>query len=223
MKIVYFDGNIIDEPELSYKSQDTLLGKMIENTIIAASVIHDADIEVVLIDNVDLFGHWNAPEGSLGFHAINAGVYEYHDEDCLSTAHRVVIFVDENKLIEHIKEESALDFSDHRDEYLEAYLVTVTHELTHCMEFIKNSGGLTPSEAQNLYECDELEYTLQDLSTGHGILFPYDENLSDEDLVEIMEYRVEKKGRDWLRKCEFDWELFNQVIDHYSPEEFRLQ
>lgn len=220
MRIVYFDGNIIEEPDLSYSSKDTLLSKLVENVVQEASKIHDGDIDVVLVDNREAFNFWSAPDGSLGFHAINAGCFEYEDGDCLSDRHRVVVLVNEDEFRNHFEGEIERDFSDYRSSYLDAYLITVTHELTHCLEFIENSQGMTPSEALNAFDAGDIDFDLTDLSTGHGILFPYDDNLSKDELIDIMEERVEQKGRDWYHKLSLDKALYNGVIEQFTPPDF---
>jgi len=53
-------------------------------------------------------------------------------------------------------------------------------------------------------------------------LFGYNKDLSKDELIEIMEDRVELKGREWLRKCQLDEALFNEIIAHYNPEDTNL-
>lgn len=237
--VIYFDGDLIEEPDLSYGSQDTLLSQLVEQVIAGATADLTEDIDIVLIDNDELFDYWEAPEDSLGFHAINSGAFESVDEDCLSARHRIVIMVSEDALKQRIETSLALDSDDcrdHRYDYVMASLVTITHELSHCLEFIKNSNGLTPSEAQNAYEdaygyADEdgeanesgpIVHSVDDLATGHGILFAFDENRSQEEVIAIMEDRVEEKGIEWLHNCKIDGDLMAKVIEHYSPPRLSL-
>lgn len=218
MQIVYFKND--EEPELSYKSQEALLSKLVENVIQEAAKIQDGDIDVILVDNREVFNFWNAPDGCLGFHAINSGYYEHEDNDFLSAKHRVVMLVNEEEFRRHFEGELAKDLSDYRHEYLDAYLVTVTHELTHCLELIEHANGMTPSEVQNAFDAEDIDLDLHDLCAGHGILFEFDENLSEEELTEIMEERVEQKGREWYNQLILDKTLYNAVIEQFTPQDF---
>lgn len=246
IKIQYFDGSDLCEDEQTYKSQNTALGKLIENVVKATESLkelqnpafnlnkEDAEscgvlkpkddifIELVLIDNKDVFDYFNVPDNSLGFHAINSGCFEYLDGDCIATKHRVFVMVDEDNLRTYIKDERNQELNPesnrHDHEYLSAYLTTVTHEIAHCVEFITNANGLTPAEVYNASECGDLGYEIEEISTGHGILFPFDDNLSFDEIVDIMEERVEEKGINWLNKITIDQELLNNALIEYAPK-----
>ncbi len=133
-----------------------------------------------------------------------------------------MIIVDEDNLRNHIKNEREQEIDSNSSlydhEYLNAYLTTVTHELAHCVEFITNANGLTPAEVYNANECGDLSYDVEEISTGHGILFPYNEDLSQSELVDIMEERVEEKGINWLSKLNINQDLFLQALSEYSPQ-----
>jgi len=246
INIKHFDGSDFCEDELTYKSKDTLISKLMEDVALKTELldelknpsfklaqgeiddcgiempVKDVFIEVVLIDNPEIFDYFDAPENSLGFHAINSGVYESDDGDVLSKKHRVFIMVDESCLKNIIKNERDCEIdptSSRNDaEYLKSYLVTVTHELAHCVEFITNANGLTPSDVANENENGNLSWDVREISTGHGILFPYDEDLEFSELVDIMEERVEEKGIKWLDEIKMDESLFNKALSEYSPK-----
>lgn len=247
INIEYFNGKMVDEEDLTYKSQNTSISRLMVDIAKKAekldelvnpvfkldkdemnycglnSIIDDIFIDLILIDNKEIFNEFNVPENSLGFHAINSGIYESIDDDVLSKKHRVFIMVDEKELKQFIKNERNKEFdptSDKNDnEYIRFYLTTVTHELAHCVEFITNGNGLTPSDAANHNENGNLSFDLIELSTGHGILFPYDEDFDLDELTEIMEERVEKKGIEWLNKIDIDQKLLQKVLEDYKPEQ----
>lgn len=246
INIQYYDGSDLCEDEQTYQSQNTLLGKLIENVAKEAEslkelkepafnlnkedaekcgVLNPTDdifIDIILIDNREVFEHFNVPDNSLGFHAINSGCFEYLDDDCIATKHRAFVMVDENNLKAHIQNERNQEINpesnmyDH--EYLNAYLTTVTHEIAHCVEFITNANGLAPAEVYNANECGDLDWDIGEISTGHGILFPFDDNLSFNEIVDIMEERVEEIGVNWLNEINIDQELFNNALIEYAPK-----
>lgn len=246
INIEHFDGSDFCEDELTYKSKGTLISKLMEDVARKAELLDDLKnplfkleqseiddcgikmpmkdvfIDVVLIDNPEIFDYFEVPENSLGFHAINSGIYESEDEDVLSKKHRVFIMVDENKIKEIIKNEREYEIdntSDRNDlEYLKSYLVTVTHELAHCVEFITNANGLTPGQVCDENENGNLSWDVTEVSTGHGILFPYDEDSTTQELVDIMEERVEMKGIEWLDNIKMDDKLLQEVLSEYAPK-----
>lgn len=247
INIVRFDGSAIDDDELSYKSHQTPLGILVEHIATSIGSIEelsnlkfkmraeiaqdlglpthpeeDIEIDVVLVDNSEVADCWNAPDGSLGFHAINAGAYEYDDGDVLSCRHRVVVIVDEEALRKHMAEERAMEMNPHSDahdrEYLFAYLATITHEVAHCVEFIEHGNGLTPSEIGNLIDSGDIPYDMSDICSGHGAIIEFDANASREHLESVMEERVEEKGVDWLLKLRLDEGLVMRAVSAYAPK-----
>jgi hypothetical protein len=251
INIQYFDGSDFCEDDQTYKSQASPLGRLVENVAKATEGLDeltnpqfnlnaedaklcgvsdpsgDIAIDIVLIDNKEVFEYFNAPDNSLGFHAITSGAYESIDDDCIAAKHRVFVMVDEAYLARHIQEERDQEInpesSAHDHEYLNAYLTTVTHEIAHCVEFITNANGLTPSQVYNESENGNLGWALEEISTGHGILFPYDESLSSDEIVDIMEERVEQKGIDWLCAIDIDAVLFSKALSEYAPETLALK
>jgi hypothetical protein len=248
---IFFDGvAALEEEEYSFKNKESKLTKLLiqianqaenlpnlkqpnfkgDNVFkegCISKIPEKLEIELVFIDNEDLMDFWNAPDNVLGFHSYSSGAYESTDQDFLATKHRIILYVNEEHLKNHIKEErkNELDPTSNRhdSEYLFNYLVTVTHEIAHCVELIEHANGLTPSEIQNMIDNGEIFYDLMDLSTGNGILFDFNESYSYSDLEEIMEERVEAKGVDWLNKINIDKKLFQEVLEEFSPKEEKKQ
>lgn len=249
---IFFNGDIVDDETLSYNSFNTPLHNLILNVMEELQktddFIHpefklneeyvnpeieilppkeDIEIEVVFIDNNEVFDFFNAPsEGVVGLHLINSGVFEDIDEDYLSKKHRVLVYLNEDMIKNHFLEERLLEtdpFSNRYDyEYLSSILTSITHELIHCKEFIEHGNGITPSEAENLNESGDLDLRLKDLSTGNGCLFPYmseECNVSDNDLVDVMEERVEAAGIKLFKSLNLNKDILNLVLSHYSPSD----
>jgi hypothetical protein len=177
----------------------------------------DFEIEMVFIDkeNIDL---WGIPDNVLGVYMSSSGAMEDEDQDFLAKKHRVVIIVDEDYLYSHIKHERLkqvhINDNSYDEDYLKSYLNTVTHELAHCLEWIENTNGISPSEIMNLTEEDIVDLSIEDIITGHGILFDFNEELSSQYLIDKMEERVESKGMTWLNEIELDDKLVHNVLNN---------
>jgi hypothetical protein len=187
------------------------------------------NIEVLLVDNNDAFDLWDAPEGSLGFHCISSG----NDETPWSEVHRVVINMDDKIIREHLLDLRLDSYEDPFDdatdfEGLKGWLITITHEIAHALEFIENSNGLTPDMIGNMCDEFELGYNLLDFSTGAGISQPnlvpdqYDSSDNPEMVnISAMEDRVEAKGINYLNSCMQRNALLSKLISEaasfYAP------
>lgn len=243
---VLFDGDIVCEPSETYKSQNTPLHAIVMDVLekmkshkaltqpewlghkivphpelALPEPVEPVNIEFVLVDNDDAMAYWDAPDCCLGFHAMTSGVYESEDGDVLSMKHRVVMKVCEEQYRQYIAEErqQEMDPTSPRNdfEYLLAYLTTITHELAHCVEWISWTNGMTPSEVQNAIEDETVDLTMRDISAGNGIIMEFDDQISELKLNDLMEERVEEKGRHWLREIKLDNALVAKVCEHYAP------
>ncbi|MEZ8292304.1 hypothetical protein AB6D11_00460 [Vibrio splendidus] len=183
------------------------------------------NIEVYFVDNKEAFEHWEAPHNSVGLFAINSGVFESVDDDVLSKAYRVLVNCNEMEfatLIRRERQQEANPNSDRHDlEYLMSYLNSVTHEIAHAVEFAEHTNGLSPSAAFNLYEMGVIQASLLELSTGHGILYADNDDITDQEHIDIMETRVEEKGRKWLSELTLDNKLINSALRTYAPKPSR--
>jgi hypothetical protein len=87
-----------------------------------------------------------------------------------------------------------------KEEMLNRYLITLTHEISHAVEFIENSGGLTPFAVEELFEKDLFEHEVDTCATGYGVS-KYQQDYQgvnkddDAQINDIMEDRVELKGQ----------------------------
>lgn len=248
---VLFDGGIVGEPSETYKSENTPLHKIVVH-VIEQMMTHPAlrspqwlghkivaesefappvpnkpiNIDFVLIDNDEAMSYWDAPSNCLGFHSLTSGVYESEDGDILSTKHRVVMKLCEKQyrryVLEERQQETDPTSSRHDLEYLISYLVTITHEIAHCVEWISWTNGMTPSDVQNGIEDESIDLKMLDISAGNGIIMEFDGDMSDDKLNHLMEERVEGKGRQWLRDLALDPDLIDEVCEHYAPDSEKL-
>lgn len=179
------------------------------------------EVELVLIDDPEHLDHWNAPENSLGLFAMSSGAFEDQDQDFLSAKHRVVVQINPEQLREQILYRRTEERDPQSTRYdcvsIADYLTTITHELTHCLDFISHANGATPSQAASLMEEDLLDLNLLDLVSGHGVLFPFNEDLSEIELSDLMEERVEEAGRDLMEKIELDHQTLQAALRLYAP------
>lgn len=84
------------------------------------------------------------------------------------------------------------------------WLETITHEVSHAIEFIECSNGKTPYEVN-----DGHPYSNYSCSTGLHIRDGFDEILSNDTLdynaiIDLMETRVEEKGQLLIKQLDMD-------------------
>ncbi|AXH59844.1 hypothetical protein [Pseudomonas amygdali] len=139
-------------------------------------------------------------DNCLGVFATSSGFFDR--ERWTANRFRVLMACDEQELREHMKLEASEDRDEGRqpryETYLVAYLITLTHELAHAVEFIRHGAGLTPEEVESAWEDGSLDLSVSDVCSGRGIRedMPCD---MDEDVAnEVMEERVEAQGIEWL-------------------------
>jgi hypothetical protein len=142
----------------------------------------------------------NSMEAPLGVFATSSGLFD--QDKWYTDTFRVVVAVNERFLRENFRRQRALEMNPksdaHDQEYLEAYLNTLTHELAHAVEFITHGGGLTPEQIDGVYEDGLLSASVRDVCSGRGIRADMPAHLSDSEADDIMEDRVEAQGREWL-------------------------
>jgi len=243
IKINHFNGEEIGECDLNYKSANSLLGKMVEDIIKKAGELKElkepeykldfeeanrcqvdkvdnVEIDLILANNDKIKNIFNVPNDSIGFHAINSGSFEEEDGDIFAAKHRIFVLIDEGDLrgfMEFAKQNDYEEGNFHNPhEVLFAYLVTITHELAHCVEFIENANGMTPSEIYNANSCGDLSLDVEEVLFGKGVYCDKNTSLSLSQMRELTERRVEEKGINWLDRIELDQDLFEKCISEYS-------
>ena len=110
-----------------------------------------------------------------------------------------------------------------KEELLSRYLVTLTHEICHAVEFIENSGGLTPFKVEELFEADLFGHDVDSCATGHGHLkYAKDyvgvDREDDDAVTDIMEDRVESKGIILYQKLNITTADLSDVLSRSSTK-----
>ena len=147
----------------------------------------------------------------------------------------VVVFINDKEMEEFVEHETYLDIEagipseNSRDFHLTSFCNTLTHEIEHAIEFMENSGGLTPHEVREMNILGDFNYDIFSCMTGYGMEkygSSYDEidqrmlkdDLSimqvENDIIDIVEERVETNSR---RKLE------NSGVDLLSIYEEQLK
>ena len=178
------------------------------------------DIKILMVDNNEIFKDYfdtDSAKKTLGFfNLINSknilGATETPDEF-------IVVIEADIKNFNRIYNDYAKILNVTKEDMLSRYLVTLTHEISHAVEFIENSGGLTPFIVEDLFEKDLFEHEVDTCATGYG-LSKYQQDYKgvkkedDAQITDIMEDRVELKGQRLYHKLKISSaELSNVLID----------
>lgn len=173
----------------------------------------EVNIEVILVNGNEIFKQYFDDEDAnktYGLFPVNDGEDELGNEKFLD---KYMVFVDasEKSFKDSIKKYSPKD----NENFINMYLVTITHELQHALEFIENSGGLTPYKVYKYQKQGRFPYTVDDCCTGFN-LPKYKEqykNITDKDKIyQITEDRVEKNGRDMFFNLNVPYSLISKLI-----------
>lgn len=137
----------------------------------------------------------------------------------------IIIFIDDKEMEDVIEHETFLDIdcgmpSDiSREFHLVSFGNTLTHEIEHALEFMENSGGLTPAQVKELNQSRDFNYDVFACMTGYGMENygnSYDEidkrMLEDDlllievenDIFAIVEERVETNSRKKIEMLDID-------------------
>ena len=173
----------------------------------------EVEVQIVLYSNPEVasfFGNWGSQNKPLGFHASSSGWELFRGEEIFdNAAHQVFICTDDAPLDQAI-EEMIEDRKGNFDRFIirrdcTNFLITLTHEVCHAIEFIEHGAGLTPQECREVADDAEIPYVsvyhgAREDGTGREGSIPLsDLDDSDEeeweDLnTEILEDRIEEKG-----------------------------
>jgi hypothetical protein len=160
------------------------------------------------------------------------GAFVLSDEEGLLTgiqgypdSFNVVVFIDDKEMEEFVEHETYLDIEagipseNSRDYHLTSFCNTLTHEIEHAIEFMENSGGLTPNEVNEMNALGDFNYDIFSCMTGYGMEkygSSYDdieqrmlyEDLAiievENDIIDIVEERVETNSRKKLESSGVD-------------------
>jgi len=159
------------------------------------------DIQILMVDNKELFKDYfndTSVSKTLGFFNLTNSQHILGKTDIPNDF--IVVIESDLNYFNHIHEKYSKSLKVTKEEMLSLYCITLTHEITHALEFIENSGGLTPLQVETLFKQKLFEYDVDKCSTGYGYhnyqkdYIGIDEKDADS-IYTIMEDRVEAKGR----------------------------
>lgn len=176
------------------------------------------DIRILMVDNNEIFHYYfqDANEKTtLGFFNLTNSKNILGDT-AIANDFTIVIEADMNNF-NRIHNKYAESLSVTKEEMLSLYLITLTHEISHALEFIENSGGLTPFKVESLFEKDLFEHDVDRCSTGFGHLKYQNDYLgveqdNDDLITNITEDRVENKGRKLYDKLNISTAELSNVL-----------
>jgi hypothetical protein len=126
------------------------------------------------------------------------------------------IFINMNSdiLLGHVRD-SVYGEPEFRDYYncLHDWLISVTHEAGHALDFLQYGGGQTPQAIDDLYEAGDTDISMADCFSGANIDFPPSDDKADYDR---MEARVERQGAEWLEDAQLTGHLTGNVIAEFA-------
>lgn len=102
--------------------------------------------------------------------------------------------------------------------FFENYLITLTHEISHALEFLENGGGLTPHQVELEFDKGNFDYTVEECAIGYNFPKYYDDYLGLDNerdeitIIKIMEERVEAKGIQLFKELNYPKEKINKLF-----------
>jgi hypothetical protein len=130
-------------------------------------------IEVVLCNEPeDLSSILDQDMGeAVGVFANSSGAFD--DTRWAADKFRVLVVCGDEFYKRHVKAQRNQEqdpWSNQYDlDYLGGALTTLTHEITHAVEFIAHGGGLTPEQVDESHDEGYFPYNLHDICSGRGI------------------------------------------------------
>lgn len=195
------------------------------------------DLNILLkAKDADLFESLNVPDNTQGAFILLDKEGLLTGEKGYPNSFNVVVFIDDKEMEEFVEHETYLDIEagipseNSRDFHLTSFCNTLTHEIEHAIEFMENSGGLTPHEVNEMNVLGDFNYDLFSCMTGYGIeKYEGDyreidkkmlkDDLSmievENDIIDIVEERVESNSRAKLDKLGID--LLTIYESNYEP------
>lgn len=175
------------------------------------------DVQILMVDNKELFHEYFEKDAKkmLGLFNLENSKHILGQTD-IPNDFIVVIEADLN-YFNHVHDKYSKSLKVTKEEMLSLYCITLTHEITHALEFIENSGGLTPLQVDDLFKEKLFEYDIDKCSTGYGYLHYQKDYIGidekdDDTIYAIMEDRVEAKGRKLYQQLNIsDNELSNAL------------
>lgn len=182
------------------------------------------EVKIFMIDNNNIFQEYfddDSAKKTLGLFNLTNSKRILGNTDI--TDEFIVLIEADVDNFNHIYNKYAKYLEVTKEEMLSRYLVTLTHEICHAVEFIENSGGLTPFKVEELFEADLFGHDVDSCATGYGHV-KYDKEYigidrDDEDsITDIMEDRVELKGRRLYQRLKISTDELSEILIHTPPK-----
>lgn len=173
----------------------------------------NVDINIIFVNGSEAFNHYfeqDVSEKTFGVFNISNGD-GLLGEEYLAKDFSVLVDASYESFINTYKKFS----ENNKEDFISRYLVTLTHEINHALEFIENSGGLTPYQVEDYFDAGLFDYTVDDCCTGYGLPKYFDDfdGIDNEDeIYQIMEERVENKGRYMFEFLDIPLEKIKSLI-----------
>ena len=184
------------------------------------SELDSKNIDIILFsDKNNMQNIFECSDNILGlFILINPDTWDYNEKL------ELCMHLDYNYLLNHCIEERFKEMSpsdnSYDEEYLFTYFTTLTHELSHILDYVENVGGFFSPRTSNEI-CEDLEIDTRQLIFGlfnrpenksrlslctnqleNDEITPSEYNALIESFMEsTLEERVEKRGELILKKC----------------------
>jgi hypothetical protein len=169
-------------------------------------IIKDVIINIHLTSDTENFKKFTGSDDALGCHCFDEMPhFDNHpwdvDEHSIFIDASIKRFTDETKKILDI---NGIYDSLYKSIVINDWLETITHEVSHAIEFIECSNGKTPYEVNDWYP-----YSAYSCSTGLYIRNGLDEKLLNDTLeheaiIDLMETRVEEKGQLLIKQLDME-------------------
>jgi hypothetical protein len=166
----------------------------------------DVVINIHLTSDSESFKKFTGSDDALGCHCFDKMPY-FDNTPWDVNEHSIFIDASMERFIDETKK--ILDINGIYDNLYKSigindWLETITHEISHAIEFIECSNGKTPYEVN-----DGHLYSNYSCSTGLNIRDGFDEILSNDKLdynaiIDLMETRVEEKGQLLIKQLDME-------------------
>lgn len=158
-----------------------------------------ATIDLFFTENNELFNESFINENIEGENIL--GFCTLSDNDTYYESPTIFINLNSKNLYDFINENKD---TLTKSEMAEEIVATLTHEVSHAIEYLECSGGMKPSDTDLLFEEGNFILNANEALNGYGMYpnnqFDNIEEINEEILEELMEERVELKGRIMLSK-----------------------
>ncbi len=153
-------------------------------------LIKDPDIHIIFFDNKDLLDQFSVfdKNETIGFHCVTNPDFKFYETNSIyNNKHEVYVYLNEDYI------QDLINNSKNKDETTIMWLTTISHEVLHCIDFIKNSLGHTPESIAKIIEKTNSNVSLNSLTYGDDYIM--EDHFAIDDIIDTVEERVESDGK----------------------------